>query len=51
MSSGISSPQQNERNLGGWSGTAIRQAWNNYYLRQVFPVLQPEQSQLYLYHG
>lgn len=26
-SSNVSSTQQNERNLGGWSVTAIRQAW------------------------
>ena len=47
----ILSSQQDERNLGGWSGTAIREAWNNYYLWQVFPALQPEQSRLHACHG
>ena len=51
MSSSVSSTQQNERNLGGWSGTAIRRAWNNYYLWQGFTVLQPEQSRLHPRHG
>ena len=35
----VSSTQQNERNLGGWSGTAWSRAWNNYYLLQVFTIL------------
>ena len=51
MSSGIPRTEQDKRNLGDWTSTEVRRAWNNNNLRQVFAILQPEQYRLHTPHG
>ena len=50
-SSGIPRTEQDKRNLGDWTSTEVRRAWNNNNLRQVFAILQPEQYRLHTPHG
>ena len=46
-SSGIPRTEQDKRNLGDWTSTEVRRAWNNNNLRQVFAIFQPEQCRLH----
>ena len=50
-SSGIPRTEQDKTNLGDWTSTEVRRAWNNNNLRQVFAILQSEHCRLHTPHG